>query len=271
LLDTDRSMTFADLQIRVAEAIGQASYAGGVAAISTDPNVRDRVRRAINDAAAEISRAVEPLTKRTVRWSWLEPSITLTMDPVGTGPSTIAGDRTRYALPLNVFGFVKTPTFRIPNGYGANIQATTADQVYSFQQRSPTLTGAPQVVAIDAVTDVSRPIGKRVQRQLVFFPIPDQAYIVRFKGRMSMHPLVDDAERGPWPSEIDLAVVDRAIALMQRSSEKQFERAWAKSMASLQEAIELDRLSQAHAQTRDDTPVLTNPAVTVSLDGVRIL
>ncbi len=263
-------MTFADLQIRVTEAIGQASYASGVAGISTDPNVRDKVKRSINDAALERSRFREPNTGRSVRWSWLEPDVTLTMDPVGTGPATINGDRTQYALPINAFGFVGTPAFRYPGGFGDKLQDTNPEQVIAFQQRNPTLVGPPQLVAIDTSMDVAAPIGSRRRRKLIFFPIPDVAYVVRLRVRVSMTPLVDDAERGPWTAEMDLAIVDRAIALCNRNRDS-FERDWEKSVESFRDCVELDRLSQAHGAPRDDFANLGAPAVTVSLDGIRIL
>ena len=77
----DHSLTFRDLQVRVAEMDGTATQSGTAVAPPTDAVALERLKRAINDAAANVARKAS--------WLWLRQTHTITLDPDGAAVDNI--------------------------------------------------------------------------------------------------------------------------------------------------------------------------------------
>jgi hypothetical protein len=87
----DHSLTFRELQVRVAEMDGTTDDSGSAVGVPTDAIALDKLKRAINDAAADIARKAS--------WLWLRQTIVITLAPTAMRPTpstpTRPGTRSR--------------------------------------------------------------------------------------------------------------------------------------------------------------------------------
>lgn len=101
----DSSLTFGEVILRVAEESGWAKYdpnsADSPAAIPTERQLLDKLKRAVNDGATELARAYP-------KFAGLRPVLTLQLFPDGDGPDNLPsetypnGDPSTYRLPWYV-------------------------------------------------------------------------------------------------------------------------------------------------------------------------
>jgi hypothetical protein len=204
--DLDYSLNFRDLQVRVAEAIGQADHSGDTAAPPTDALALDRIKRAINDAVADIARKAS--------WLWLRQTVTITLDPDGASVTNIDSDATRYMLPVHV---VSAPYGRVTwrnaaNTTGGQVFSASTDRLLHLTALHPSATGAPQVCSVQAAAGVNRPVGSRAVMEMRVWPKPSEAFTMTCSFSVTPVPLVHDGDRGIWPAYMDLPIIRKAAA-----------------------------------------------------------
>jgi hypothetical protein len=207
MLTPDRSKTFGELLLDLAVDVGQATYedaADNRAALPSDPATLDRLKRAYNNGAAEFARAR--------RWTFLQPTISITLSPDGTGPDCIAGSTFRYRLPVNV---QSAPIGRVgwsmSGTDGGIVIDTTIDRVNRHHDMQGTTQGSPQLCAVWQARDGSEKFGERTHLELAVWPVPDQAYVIAGKFRVSVAPMVELGERPVWPELHDRTVHQFAV------------------------------------------------------------
>ena len=166
----DHSLTFRDLILRVAELNATSDESGSTVGPPTDAIELDRIKRHINDAAADIARYAS--------WRWLRQTFTITLAPDGDSVDNIASDATRYALHP---GVVSAPFGRVvwnhpENSGGGTVLSTHTDRLLHMLATSPDATGAPRYCAVRPAIGVATPAGGRSRIELLVWPTPDLAY-----------------------------------------------------------------------------------------------
>lgn len=212
----DHSLTFRDLQVRVAEMDGLADHSGTVAAPPSEAIGLDTIKRAINDAAADIARKAS--------WLWLRQTITITLAPDGDAVDSIASDATRYALPPQV---VSAPYGRViwKNAGatdGGKVFSTSTDQLLYLAARDPDSTGAPRYVSVQPAYGLATAAGSRPRMEMRVWPKPSEAFTLTCEFSVTPIPLVNDSDRGIWPAYMDLPVVRRAYANIRKYTDADF-------------------------------------------------
>lgn len=276
----DQSMTFKEMQTRVAERVGIASYTDGVAAPPAGSEDLDLVKRAINDAERELWRAVDPRTRRSVRWTFQAPILEIDLDPDAETALNIAGDSTRYRLPQGVYS---APIGRVSWGdgtTGGHVHDTSIDRVIRMSSERPEEQGPPLYCAVTASPDAATPIGTRTPMELRVFPKPSRDFTLRARFKMEPIKLVNDGERQHRPPAHDITVIDLAVQrladLGNTPNKVDRESAKATAAASLIASIEFDndlkpstlgRLAERQVASSDLTPsFVTSDGTTVSFD-----
>lgn len=276
----DQSMTFRDMQIRVAERVGIASYTDGIAAPPTGSEDLDLVKRALHDAERELWRAVDPRTGQSVRWTFQAPIIEIDLDPDAATARNINADSTRYLLPVGIYS---APIGRVSWGDGStggHVHDTSIDRVIRMSSERPDEQGPPLYCAVTQADGVTTPIGQRPQMELRVFPKPSRDITLRSRFKMEPIRLVNDGDRPNRPPAHDLTVIDIAvqkIAEMGSLPNKQDrESAKATATASLIASIESDndikpktlgRLAERQVASSDLTPAfVTSDGTTVNFD-----
>lgn len=138
------ALTFLDLQIRVAEYLGNADYTSGSAGAPADAGDLERVKRIVNDGYRRFINSND-------RWEFLTPLITLTFAQQYTGTATSAGTTTTLVdtTRTEATGFFNGFTFGFTGGTGINQTAT----VSAWNLTTHTFTFSSAVaVAPDATT-----------------------------------------------------------------------------------------------------------------------
>jgi len=245
----DTSLTFGDLKLRVAEAVDVAPQGSGSdnrATAPTDPNLKDRIERAINDAARQIAGAW--------RWTWLSPTLSITLSPDGDGPMSVNEDPTRYRLPACVnsapFGRV---AWKYPAGTsgGGIVTDTHIDRLVDMTDRSPDFEGPPQYCAVRPIEGVG--IGDRPGIELLVWPKPDQAYVLTSRFRVMPTRMVNDAERPIWPEWMDDAVIAKAVTNFLRPQDEGYGQYQSNAAAALSLAKDRDGDMRGKRLTNPDT------------------
>lgn len=149
----------------------------GLARIVTDagqdapPSLPDEPSR-----LARLKRAVVDGYRRFIfanpKWAWMRVSISVTMDPTGTGPSNLDGDPTRYRLPAGIASAPYTGWLlrNTSNQAIGMVTDTSERRVFTHQAVNRT----PGVPVLACVTPFDGdPTGAR---RLVVSPSPDAAY-----------------------------------------------------------------------------------------------
>lgn len=272
-------MTFYDLQLRVAEAVGIAAYGtsatDNTARPPSDPNRLDKVKREINAAIAEISRALDPRSNKLVKWSWMVAEHTVPLSVDGTGPYCVGGSPTLYSLPERVVSLPDRKVYfvRTQGGYGRSMPAAVVLPATANRTNIEmgTVRGAPRMVAIQ-YDALNRDQNERARPQLVVSPPPDAEYTVRMTVRMDPPKMVTDSDRGPWPSSLDLLICDWAAWLIGRFDTRGT-KLDEKRMASLVSAIEDDA-----SRTLGDLEAPTSPVnvrhagdIALTINGTSVL
>lgn len=271
---TQSGLNFYDIQLRVAELSGLTQYRtdddDNRAIPPDDPNKLDRVKRAINDAAREFFRAVDPKLGKTHKWTWLKESLTFDLAPEGDGPINIAGDARRYRIPPHVAGHCTRADWSSPGYPGRMIYVVHADQVRRHWSAHPEATGAPLYMAVVASPEAKQS-GGRTPMELCIAPAPSDSstFTIRAEFPVRTDPLVQDADYGVWPSDDDMTIVWWAASLL-KFGDQQFERFETRRMESLIASIEADktRMPANLAKRYTDPPAAT---VHVEFDGTTIL
>lgn len=267
-------LNFYDLQLRVAELSGLTQYRtdddDNRAIPPDDPNKLDRVKRAINDAAREFFRAVDPKLNQTHKWTWLKESITIELDPEGDGPLNIESDSRRYRLPSHVAGHCTRADWSSPGYPGRMIYVVHAEQVRRHWAMHPEATGAPLYIAVVASPEAKR-TGERMPMELIVAPAPSDSstFSVRAEFPVRTDPLVLDADYGVWPADDDLTIAWWAASLL-KFGDQQYERFETRRMESLIASIEADK-GRAPANLTKRHITLPEAAVRVEFDGTQIL
>lgn len=206
--------TLAELMLRVGITFGVVVYADGSGkdAPPTLPDSPSRlaiIRQAVNDGYQEFL-AANPV------WSFMQPTVRLTLDPTGTGG--IDGDPARYALPN---GIASDPVdrWRIVSGSAAGywIVSTHAGHV-------------AKKLADDPTPAVPRLAGSRVTRrtdgssawEVLFWPKPAEAFVVEAEFRLQPARLENNDDRhvaGPQHDYAIQALAEAAFAKLDRRSD----------------------------------------------------
>lgn len=264
-------MTFADLQLRVAERCDLAEYdSAGKSIAPTTVNVSDRIKRAINDAARKVSNAVSVSTRYAFPWSWKRPLLTITIDEKGTAESCIAGDRTRYRLPPGILGYPEgLVAWRSTGGGGSGeVRPVDAGQVLRMNDSNP-LASCPRIVAVLPYRGAPIPADHRPGLEMIVAPPPDREYQLQARFKADVMPMTEPGQRPIWPSYVDDAVIETAVAIF-KAGESGEDRARARAAEALEMAMAQDReanpggLSRVVAPTRRADPE-------VFIDGVQYL
>lgn len=226
----DHSLTFRELQVRVAEMDGTTDDSGSAVGVPTDAIALDKLKRAINDAAADIARKAS--------WLWLRQTIVITLAPDGDAADSIDADATRYALPPQV---VSAPYGRViwknaDNTDGGKVFSTSTDQLLLLTARDPSTTGAPRYVSVQPAYGVNTPAGSRPRMEIRVWPKPSEAFTLTCEFSVTPIPLVNDSDRGIWPAYMDLPIVRRAYAVLLKYSDAEFATATQEADKAIAEA-----------------------------------
>jgi hypothetical protein len=234
----DNSWTFADLKLRLAEACDVATQGTGAdnrSEVPSDPNTLDRLSRAINDAAKDFAR-------NRHRWTWLCPTLSITLEPDADGSLSIAGDSRRYRLPVNVISApVGRMTWRDPSSsYGGRVTDSHIDRVWEYISRAPSLKGQPLYASVWTSNDREITVGERPPMELVVYPAPDLAYTIRSRFRVDVPRLVNNDDRGIWGSIHDQTVLAIAVTKFMSVREDGYATAVALAEQAIAKSIEVD-------------------------------
>lgn len=213
----DQSMSFREMQTRVAERLGIASYADGVAGPPTASEDLDLVKRALHDAEREFWRAVDPRTSKSVRWTFQSSLVEMVIGPDGDTPQTIGADPTRYRLPRGVHS---APIGRVSWGDGSaggKVHDTSIDRIIRMSSERPVEQGPPLYCAVWASPDQIVGMGERPAMEWRFFPIPSREFTVRARFKMEPLRLVNDQDKPNRPPAHDLTVIAMAVAIIARA------------------------------------------------------
>jgi hypothetical protein len=211
-VSAEHSLTFRELQTRVAERLGIADYSGTVAAPPSDTNDADLVKRLLQDAVRQFVRAVYPGTGRAVQWSWTAPIVSVSLTTDGTGSANIAGDATRYRLPEGVCSAPKGRVSWSDGSTGGHVVDTSVDLVIRKQAERPSEVGPPLYCAVFQSTDPGNSPNQRPPMEMRVFPTPSRAITLTTRLKIEPTKMVNDADRGNWPASHDLTIVDMAVA-----------------------------------------------------------
>jgi hypothetical protein len=263
-------MSFRDIQIRVAELAGVASYdSAGLAVPPTNAYNLDRLKRAITDAVRQITNAVDPKTLRTVKWAWNYASIDVTLSADGSDARCVDGDSRRYLLPEWIASApVNRVTWTAPNTYGGKTSVVGPEAIEREWAVSSEYKGPPYAVAVRALAD-RKTVGNRPRFELIVACKPDQAYTLKLRHRIGSWLLDADSDRCPWPAFLDDLLIAWAWVLLSPANQ----------MAQLNRT---EKLLAAIASNKEFTltpigdcdPVgLSNyvPPVQVAVNGTRVI
>jgi hypothetical protein len=264
-------MTFADLQLRVAERCDLAQYDSTGASIApTTVNVADRIKRAVNDAGRKVSNAVTTGTRRAFPWSWRRPLLTITINETGTAESCIAGDPTRYRLPPGVLGYPEgLIAWRSTDGPGSGqVRPVDIGQVLAMNSAEP-MDAAPRIAAIVPFRGAPLPADSRPGLELVIAPSPNREYQLQARFKADVVPMTEPGQRPIWPSYVDDAVIEAAVAIF-KAGEDGEELARARAFEALEMAMAQDRDANPGGLARVSAPIRTGEPE-VYIDGVQYL
>lgn len=209
---SENGFTYEDFLRRTAERVGIARFGAAPnnsAQIPTDANLLAKLEQAVRDGAKYFERGQISPSGGPMRWSWLEMDQTLTLDPTGAGPRNIEEDAGHYLLDPEVASAPKGKVaWRHPTtgGGAGEVYGTDRDTVRKMLDACPETTGRPELCAMEPVARLSS--AQRMRYSLVIFPRPDQAYLMRWRARVSPVPFANLTDRGMWPEIHDLAVLE---------------------------------------------------------------
>lgn len=269
-------LNFAAIQLRVAELVGYNAYRttddDNRAIPPTDPNRLDRVKRAINDAAREFYRAVNPDLNITHQWTWLRETVSFALDADGASAFNIDGDPRRYRLPESVSSHCVRADWTTPSYPGRMVYIVHGDQTRRHWSMYPDATGAPLYLSIVA-SPGDRKAGERTPYEMIVAPAPPDSseYTLTAEFSVRTDPLVQDNDFGPWAPEDDMTIVWWAASLLAIGDASSFDRFEAKRIESLRASIAMDNTRKPASRTKRQDAQLPHAEVRVEFEGTRIL
>lgn len=262
------SLTYRDIQIRVAELVGYSSYLPtGEATVPADAGRLDRIKRSINDAVREIAVATDG-NGQCIRWVWKQVHTTIALVVAGDSPQNIDGDAGRYSLPWWVRS---TPTGRatwsLADGMsGVAVAVVDAPSIERDWYSRPQAKGPPVMCGVRPRAFNTDP-GQRLGYELLVSPRPDQAYVLHLQFEMGSFSLKGDGDRCPWFPEMDLLLVAWAASLLSPEDESLVERRMRLLMGCMGQN---KRMFMSNVAPQDGRRPYVRP-ISVSVDGVTVL
>lgn len=219
-------LVFRDYIIRVAEYLGTASYGAsgdGAAAVPTDAHDLEVAKRICNDGWRRFVNA-NPL------WNWLNPTITLTLDPDGSTDRTVPLRKNidaeqqipkaaRYFMPDGFYGQLVTKWTYPPAGPRIEIEITTEEHIRQLFAGASTTTGDPYLAAVRPLADQGVPSKFRHRWECVFFPTPDSTHVLTARARIYPNRLINLDDRHNAGFQHDEAVLAAMLAEAERQRE----------------------------------------------------
>lgn len=212
----DHSLNFRDLQIRVAEMANLADHSGTKAAPPTDAINLDRVKRAINDAIADVARKAS--------WTWLRQTMDITLSTDGSGSDCINTDATRYALhPMIVSAPYGRVTWRkSDNTQSGTVINTYTDRILRMRGDDNASTGTPRYCSVQPAYGGSTASGLRPRMEFRVWPKPSEAFVITATFSVTPLPMSLDSDRGIWPPYMDLPIIKKAYCNMLAYADPEF-------------------------------------------------
>lgn len=239
------ALTFQDLQIRVAEFLGVASYGSdgtGAAAVPTGTADLELVKRLVNDGYRRF------LTSKR-NWNWITPVIQITFDPDGTSNNTVDDSTSsssipraaRYYMPPGFYGDMISNFTYSPAGPRVRIENCDEGKIRALHTSTNAATGDPFLCALRRLPDVGNLINAEGRMwELVVYPTPGTAYTVTGKIRIFPNKLVNDNERHAAGFVFDEAIVNACLAEAERQRHDMMGERWEIWLESLQRALAID-------------------------------
>jgi hypothetical protein len=242
------ALTFQDLQIRVAEIYGVASYGltgDTAAAVPTDTHDLDMVKRLVNDGWRRFIGA-------NAKWNWLLPTFSITFDSTGLSSDNVkteGGDvpaAARYYLPSGFYGQLVSNFTYSPDGPRTGIHSADELSIREMYAGSSTTTGDPYVFAIRPLLARGNATERELKRwEVIFFPTPDSAETVTARARIYPNALVNDGDYHAAGFQFDEAVLAAGMA------EAEIQR---EHKAGPKEKAYMEKLAVAMALDRGSAP-----------------
>lgn len=206
-------MTLDAMRLRLAQEVGLAVMvtADGQpcdAALPSGPTLA-KIDRAVQEAVSSFMLA-DPF------WSFLNQTLSLQLDPAGTGPDNIARDPGRYRLPNALRGGPQSWVLtQVESGTAVwNVKDSTVAAVLAAQQTG-TITGVPYLAAIRPIANPEEVLGGAAWEVLVG-PKPSKAFVLT--GTFSINwQWTDGAERHIFGAEHDQTLYLMAVAAFRRA------------------------------------------------------
>lgn len=199
-VDLDSSATFEDLILRLAARTGHADQTGTIAELPTDAEVLRLHKAAVNEGYDRFLRA-------NPKWTFLDLSVTITLDSDGDGPTNIDGDAGRYIAPGYVSGAPTGPwVFADTRSRRTMLKSVHPSQIDAYRQAGSGQTGAPSLAACRS-RRTGAPVGQAPAGwEFMFWPLPDQDYVLSAPFRVKKHVMVELGEKHVAGSEHDSAI-----------------------------------------------------------------
>lgn len=206
--------TLGDLMLTLAERMGWhkvPNQSDNRSQLPDDPNLRDRLLRAINAGRQEVYRRMPS--------AWVfRPRITITLDPTGTGAQCVDNSPAKYALPYNCPATAGTTwTWSLGTGYGGQLEQRHPADVVAMHAGDTTGASRPTTMALvhQTLNNPQEP-GRRTTNYLHIWPTPDQAYTLEGEIRLLYGPLyqLNDLEpMGEQHAQLIVTAGERDIKL----------------------------------------------------------
>lgn len=181
------------------------------------------------------------LNRRT--WSFLNRPLELTMVPGGDGPRNINSDASRYRLPDWCCGGPEGGgPWRYADSLAACTQIETVDYEDVFQLlQTNDASGTPVYAGVRAM-DGSGGLGdSETGWEVIFYPRPDSAYVIRADCNMRSHRLVSPHQRHIAGAENDEAIKYEGLWSLFESDVTNPERDGVKASRDEAVAVAMDR------------------------------
>lgn len=259
----DTSKTFGDLIRDVAEELGLADYTGTTPAAPTRAGDLDVVKRAIADGCELFYRGMDPREGgRKHRWTFLTPTIRVTIDPAGTDPATIEGDIARYRLDRRVTsGPHDNWTWELGtqawSGEVMNVREEVVRQLHANQ----TNTGPPLYATVRAYPPLNAAAPQDRQGWEVWvWPDPDQVYTLSAKFPVWPRKMLHPDERHLAGPDHDMTIIAASVYAhfrKRRTADPEKAEVQARFDREMIASIETDLQNLPKTAGRNDDPATT--------------
>lgn len=193
-------LTLADMLLTLGERHGVTDFVPDQAdnriIVPQDPQIRDRLIRAINNGRREVY-------SRMPDARCFQPRFEITMDPTGLAANVVDSDPSKYRLPYSVQGLAGGSwgwSFPGTGGYGGELQQRHPNEIERahFGTNAEGYVSRPRMMAFlrQSLGNPAEP-GRRFAYCLWIFPKPDNAYVLRGQARVMYEPLVSLTDLEP--------------------------------------------------------------------------